>query len=57
MEWIFDIIPLLICITIYIKIKYDINKLKEQNEAKDKQIQHLWTKIGQLEKKIKNNPE
>lgn len=52
MNWIFDAISLVLWLIVILSIKYSIYKIKQENEKKDQQIQHLWTKIGQLEEKI-----
>lgn len=61
MNWIFDAISLVLWLIVISRIEYSIYKIKQENEKKDQQIQHLWTKIGQLEEKIEklnqNTPE
>lgn len=61
MDWIFDAISLVLWLIVISRIEYSIYKIKRENEKKDQQIQHLWTKIDQLEEKIeklnKNTPE
>lgn len=61
MDWIFDAISLVLWLIVISRIEYSIYKIKRENEKKDQQIQHLWTKIDKLEEKIeklnKNTPE
>lgn len=52
MDWLSNLISLIISIGIILHFQLEIHKLKIKNEDKDKQIQHLWTKAEQLQKKI-----